>query len=501
MDIGLNDNLQQRLDQCPTLPSLPAVVMRVIEASKDPDIGLAEVSAIIQQDPALTVKILKIANSPLYALRRTVHNLREALTLLGLNAALTIALSFSLVKSLRQTNNNGIDHMRYWQRSIIAAIIARQLGDTLNMMNLEDLFLAGLLQDIGILALASAIPELYQEMSCENCDHDAFIKHELSEFDVDHAQVGAWLLKTWHLPEKLYKSVYHSHQNEFDDPDEINNKFQRCIALSGQIADIWLHEEHDDMMQRASAELSKQLDMDDVSFSELLNTTSNVIPDMSTLFDITLASESNREKILLEARELLLEKNLQIIQQAEMDRRQLETMTKRTEDLEEAVKRDALTSLYNREYFEQILVEEFENASKNDWPLSVAFIDLDNFKDINDNYGHLAGDQVLTAVGQFFTDRIRQTDIFARYGGDEFILMLPGALNQDAQSLLQRLIIELNQHGKINAEGQLISITISIGLATHIDGHHFINHQALILAADEALYQAKQAGRNQLAVH
>lgn len=501
MDIDLNDNLQQRLDQCSTLPSLPAVVMRVIEASKDPDIGLAEVSAIIQQDPALTVKILKIANSPLYALRRTVHNLREALTLLGLNAALTIALSFSLVKSLRQTNNNGIDHMRYWQRSIIAAIIARQLGDTLNMMNLEDLFLAALLQDIGILALESAVPELYANMVGENGDHDAMRQHENSHLGTDHAHIGAWLLKNWHLPEKLYKAVYRSHQREFDEPDEINNKFQRCIALSGTLADIWLHEEHDDRMKQASSELFEQLGMDDISFSSLLDTINKLLPDMSTLFNMELASDSNREKILTEARELLLEKNLQIIQQAEIDRRQLEAMTKHTQALEEAVKRDPLTRLYNREYFEEILVEEFENASKNDWPLSVAFIDLDNFKDINDNYGHLAGDRVLETVGQFFTDRVRQTDIFARYGGDEFILMLPGALNHDAQSLLQRLIIELNQHDKINVDGQLISISISIGLATHIDGHNFINHQALILAADEALYQAKQAGRNQLAVH
>jgi HD-like signal output (HDOD) protein len=93
----ISPEVEDRLNSCTNLPSLPAVALRIIDASKDPDITLHEVSSIISRDPAIAAKLLKIANSPLYSQRRSLNNLREALTLLGVNASLTIALSFSLL--------------------------------------------------------------------------------------------------------------------------------------------------------------------------------------------------------------------------------------------------------------------------------------------------------------------------------------------------------------------------------------------------------------------
>ena len=134
----ISPELEELLNSCTNLPSLPAVALRIIEASKDPDITLHEVSEIISSDPAISIKLLKVANSPLYSQRRSLNNLREALTLLGFNAALTIALSFSLLQSLK----SDADHEGYWKRSILAASIARLLGDHLRVRKLEDLFLA-----------------------------------------------------------------------------------------------------------------------------------------------------------------------------------------------------------------------------------------------------------------------------------------------------------------------------------------------------------------------
>ena len=155
----LTPELENALDSCTNLPSLPAVALKIIDAGKDPDVTLHQISAIISSDPAIqrssdpaiAAKLLKIANSPLYSQRRSLNNLREALTLLGFNASLTIALSFSLLQSFGSTNN--VNHENYWRRSILAASIARILGSRLRVAKLEDLFLASLLQDIGILVI------------------------------------------------------------------------------------------------------------------------------------------------------------------------------------------------------------------------------------------------------------------------------------------------------------------------------------------------------------
>jgi HD-like signal output (HDOD) protein len=166
-NMGITPELEEKLKACENLPSLPAVALRIIEASKDPDISLHEVSEIISSDPAISVKLLKIANSSLYSQRRSLNNLREALTLLGFNAALTIALSFSLLQSLKSDAN----HEGYWKRSILAASIARLLGEHLNIRKLEDLFLASLLQDIGVLVIQCIKDSPYPS------EKDGYLKH------------------------------------------------------------------------------------------------------------------------------------------------------------------------------------------------------------------------------------------------------------------------------------------------------------------------------------
>lgn len=206
--------VEKILCSCPSLPSLPAAVVKIIDASKDPEIGIAEVSDIIRIDPALSAKILKIANSPMYSIRREIHNLREALSLLGLDAAISVALSFSLYRALNENDASGIEHEQYWKRSILAATIARQIGIKLGLPNLEDLFLAGLLQDIGILALDSAANELHLAHNQPLATHKDRIKFELDSLGIDHSNIGAWLLKSWRLPKKLYQAVLNSHPKE-----------------------------------------------------------------------------------------------------------------------------------------------------------------------------------------------------------------------------------------------------------------------------------------------
>ena len=116
-NISIPPDIEDFLSSCTALPSLPAVVINIIEASKDPDISLSDVAEILQVDPALSAKLLKIANSPLYAGRRNITNLLDALTLLGLNASLMISLSFSLVSSLSSSSDTGLNYDDFWKQS------------------------------------------------------------------------------------------------------------------------------------------------------------------------------------------------------------------------------------------------------------------------------------------------------------------------------------------------------------------------------------------------
>lgn len=498
-EIELPEPLKACLLQCPTLPSLPGVVLKVIDASKDPDIGLAEVSEIIRTDPALSAKMLRIANSPLYSLRRTIHNLREALTLLGLNASLTIALSFSLIKSLKNNINQPFIHESYWKRSILSATIAKHMGFKLGLSNIEDIFLTSLLQDIGILVLQCTHPGLYNDTADHYMPHSARMEVEEAQIEANHAAVGAWILQSWRLPEKLYNSVLNSHSLETSLVLPNNDQlFQQCISFSGHLADIWIDEDQDQLLIENLELTKKILGLNDSEYNEFINDISNILPEVSELFEITLSDNFTRDRVLDHARELLLQRNLQFIKQSEQDRRQIEAMTEKHRDLEEEARRDPLTHVYNRKYFEDLLEEEYENANLNRWPLSLAFIDIDNFKTINDTLGHTAGDLILKELTGFISDHIRQTDILSRFGGDEFILLLPGSTNQEAFNMLGRLIKNLRNNFKPVIDENSYAVSVSIGLATHMDTNNFLNKESLINAADEALYRVKQAGRDNI---
>jgi len=168
--------------------------------------------------------------------------------------------------------------------------------------------------------------------------------------------------------------------------------------------------------------------------------------------------------------------------------------------MEERAQRDALTGAHNRAYFDDALSKEFDLAVRHGWPLSVAMLDLDYFKRINDTYGHAVGDAALQSVTRVIQSQIRNGDIFARYGGEEFVLLFPGTPGEAAAKVLSRIRETIASfHHTVDADTSF-KVTVSIGLASHGNGQGAIRSgMDLVNAADRALYLAKAQGRNHLA--
>ena len=157
---------------------------------------------------------------------------------------------------------------------------------------------------------------------------------------------------------------------------------------------------------------------------------------------------------------------------------------------------DALTGIANRRHFEWRLSEEIERARRYKYPLSTLMLDLDHFKQVNDNYGHQIGDIVLQQVAQRLRRILRRTDFLARYGGEEFIVLAPQTPADRALILAERLRQVIAESPIPVADNLQIHITISIGVA--VFPNHAQNESELVRAADAALYKAKQMGRNRV---
>jgi two-component system cell cycle response regulator len=157
---------------------------------------------------------------------------------------------------------------------------------------------------------------------------------------------------------------------------------------------------------------------------------------------------------------------------------------------------DGLTKLYNHRHFQDELARAFEESARYERPLSLAIIDLDFFKKVNDTYGHAIGDEVLKAVALMFQESIRSTDLAARYGGEEFAVMMPETDVDDAIKFAEK-IRSLVEGTPIGTQAASIAVTVSVGVST-VPHSRIHSAKELIVSADKALYRAKKGGRNQV---
>jgi len=157
---------------------------------------------------------------------------------------------------------------------------------------------------------------------------------------------------------------------------------------------------------------------------------------------------------------------------------------------------DGLTKLYNHRYFQDELLRAFDESQRYQRPLSLAMVDIDFFKKVNDTYGHAVGDEVLKAVSRMFQQSIRSTDLAARYGGEEFAVMMPETELQDAITFAEK-IRSLVEAAEVPTAAGPLRITVSIGVSTVPHTRIRTAHE-VVVAADRALYRAKKNGRNQV---
>jgi diguanylate cyclase (GGDEF)-like protein len=174
-----------------------------------------------------------------------------------------------------------------------------------------------------------------------------------------------------------------------------------------------------------------------------------------------------------------------------------ETLRKKNKELHELSITDSLTGLYNRKHLMETLDSEVARSKRHKHDFSVLVVDIDHFKEYNDTYGHLAGDEVLSRLASVFKKSVRSCDYVARYGGEEFILVLPEIGPHDGVKAAERIRKKVVKE-KFAGDGEAIKVTVSVGVASYPkDGD---DPQAIIRHADTALYEAKETGRNCVAL-
>ncbi|CAA0088839.1 Uncharacterised protein [Zhongshania aliphaticivorans] len=466
-------DLSPFIDNTARLPSIPKVVGKIVDLARCGDVDIPNLASLISSDPALAAKTLQFANSPMYGSEHKIENLRRAVVLLGLDTTVNLALSFSLSSSLKEQTQSGLHYPLFWRRSFLAAAAAKKLGQIIGERGLEELFIAGLLQDIGMIAIDRIKPDFYTELRSDQVFHQRVREYEIERLGGDHAESGAWLCKHWELADRTTQAIANSHR-----PGRLSqtvgDQFIRCVCVSGVAADYIILGESADARKQLYLQAQRILSLSADKVDGLIVYLRDKIPEMEALFDVKLTESSSQSELLEKANETLAELNLQ-----KLTRNRNKDGESNKVDNESRF--DPESGAFSREFIKHYLPDAFALANRSGRVLSLIFVDIRNMAMIHKRLGK---DVVsyLTEVSKLLKGMLRAGDMVFRYSDNQFLILLHDAMPVDANTVSQRLskaVVEFEVHHK---KGTIIA-DVACGVATH-------DHSSALTTSDEWLNEA-----------
>lgn len=221
------------------IPALPAVVARCLQVTRDPEADHTELVRVLSADPGIVADLLRVSNSALFGLSRTVQSVHHAVLLLGMWRVRDLVLARSLIQSLDDRSVPIVNHVYFWRRALTTGSVACRLADTVAPQIRDASFVAGTLADVGVLVLGRALPDRYRALGARYAgdDPDAWVEAENLTMGLTHADVTAAVLDEWKLPPLIVEGVRHHHTPSLLVPtDSPGRDMALVVGAAGRIA-------------------------------------------------------------------------------------------------------------------------------------------------------------------------------------------------------------------------------------------------------------------------
>lgn len=494
------DSLFERIDECPDLPTIPAVALEIVSLCQKPDTDVDQLSSLIALDPAMVARVLKTANSCLFANAPRATSARRAVVRLGLKMTRMTVLSFALVSSTIESHPESFDFENFWKHALAGANGAAVLCAEMRLQQRDEAFAAGILQDVGVLALHYTFPQQYASIITEKRKDPERDLSELerSAFGGDHAVVSAYLLEKWGLPREVIMPVRHHHAPELLE-DENERRLARILHIGADIGHLFVNEGKGHRLMRVF-ELGKEyFELPRGSMERMLATVSSNMRDLSDLFSVDPGAVPSytdlRQKVVFELAQIASVST--DLPEPQTDPPETAApATQATPDQEvPGDGRDELTGLLDRPAAETALQRELERSVADNTALAILILDIDGFKKINEKVGRQAGDSILKLIASCLGHQIDGEGFAARRDDDAFLLVLPVENQDDGRTDSERIRREIQSQSSdwLFGDGEM---TVSVGALFVSAGANITQIAPVIQAAEECLAAARDAGGN-----
>jgi len=482
--------LLKKLKGSSRLPSPPGMAIQILQLCQSNDVSIGDLADTLAADPALSLRILKYANSALVGASKEITSVRDAVVLLGLRSVRLMALSFSLVSADDPSTCRGFDYERFWAHSVACAVSARHLAGHGAAPAPEEAFATGLLSHIGKMVFAIAMPDHYPSvLQVAGGTLGRTEKHEAGNLGASHHDLGADLLIDWGIPKSMAQAVRFQHAPDKVDDDPIVQKLAEIVGVATNVADILCQ-----AGPESTVAARRQLLIDSSFYhnpeevDQALETVGAEFKELAGILSVSDGMTRTPAEIQAEAGVVLSELSL-------ATQLQSEAIEQENKGLQEKATTDALTGIANRAAFDDRLIKLWDESSRKQCPIAMIMVDVDHFKKFNDSFGHQTGDAVLKAVGGCLPKMVREVDFAARYGGEEFAIILPNADRMTAAGICVKIRKSVESLS-VAFNGRQHRVTISVGAALLPRAGAPFTAKKLLEAADQQLYVSKEKGRN-----
>ncbi len=488
------------------LPSLPTVAVQLLSVTSNPAVSVKEIGAAIRNDPSLTGKVIRAANSSRYGIGRPISDVDRAVVLLGKRTVTTLALTFSLSDAVFGEKSLAKYYKEYWLESVVQAITAELLARQYSPGNESQFFTAGLLQDLGRLYLLQNHGDEYAALIETSRNDDVQLTElEKQAFEISHPDLTAGMLSEWQFPQQVaFAAAAHHKFHALGNPSPTLT-LELALHISSLVGEYFCQPQKGIIHMMLEEALSYCPDSQ-MTADKLTDQVHEQLAEISDLFNIDTADMSTANEMLSEAMQQIasLATSLEDPDSSQSDRvelmRENHCLKQRLQEVMERVQIDPLTGVFTREFLDRQLATLIDTAATQNGYVGLLFIDVDHFKQINDTYGHLAGDKVLRGVAQSIGTSVRGHDFAARYGGEEFAVVVCEPDEHALNVVAERARRAIEEHVFV-LDGQHVAVTASVGATlmgplAHADGVA----EQIVATADAAMYQAKRQGRNRVVV-